>query len=84
MNDLVLAQFWCHIPTKGGHLQTVRASDGYNILLDRTSGILTLTRQGEVVEVSPSAWISIAHAPPPPLPPPVEEPTKVWTKPKKK
>lgn len=85
MNTITQAQFWVHIPTKGGHLQTVRASDGYTILLDRTSGILTLCKYGEpqVVEVSPSAWISVLSEPIPrtqSLPAP-EEATKVWTKP---
>lgn len=89
MNTITQAQFWCHIPTKGGHIQTVRASDGYRLTLDRTSGILTVCRVGvsQVEEISPSAWISVTSEPPiisPSPSQPIEEPTKVWTKPKKK
>lgn len=90
MNTIVQAQFWCHIPLKGGHMQTVRASDGYRMTLDRSSGVLTVSKVGgdQVVEVSSSAWISVTSEAPivlEPLPVPVpEEPTKVWTKPKKK
>lgn len=92
MNVITQAQFWTHVPTKAGHVQTVRAADGYTLLLDRTSGILSIHKYGEpqVVEVSSSAWISITSEPPPrtqslPEPVPVpEETTKVWTKPKPK
>lgn len=87
MHTITQAQFWCHIPTKGGHVQTVRAADGYRLTLDRTSGILTVCKGGEFVDISPSAWISIVSEPPiisPSPSQPIEEPTKVWTKPKKK
>lgn len=96
MNTITQAQFWCHIPTKGGHVQTVRALDGYRMTLDRTSGVLTLAHiaSPQIVEVSPSAWISITSEPPLELTPSAginmllaeapQEATKVWTKPKKK
>lgn len=91
MNIITQAQFLVHIPTKGGHLQTIRASDGFHLQLDRTSGILTIFKDGEsgTTEVSPCGWISLATEPPPPTvvqpaaatPAAAEETTKVWTKP---
>jgi hypothetical protein len=91
MNIITQAHLWTPVPVKGGYVQIVRRTDGYHLQLDRTSGILSIFKQGEtgVIEISPSGWISLTSEPSqaPALEELVrtaEEPTKVWTKPKKK